>query len=163
MMPLLVRHSVYSLCSFPPIAFYVSIKGNCPGNLRCLFVTIRLVGHLLGVFADIPLALDGQQQESESLSCCCIPTGRVFRWSWSSWSLNCSTVYVGYPESIPDDTAIPQWAYEDVTASGGYHATLVQAARGELVWYHALGALQRFRDDFAVREKLKNCRHPLVS
>ncbi|KAI6103600.1 hypothetical protein F5141DRAFT_216793 [Pisolithus sp. B1] len=48
---------------------------------------------------------------------------------WSSWSLNCSTVYVGYPESIPDDTAIPQWAYEDVTASGGYHATLVQAAR----------------------------------
>ncbi|KAG6332289.1 hypothetical protein ID866_6798 [Astraeus odoratus] len=35
--------------------------------------------------------------------------------SWSLWSYNCSTTYSEeYPEDIPEGTAFPHWAYQDV-------------------------------------------------
>lgn len=49
------------------------------------------------------------------------------RISWSFWSSNCSSVYVGYPESIPDGTAVPQWAFQDVAPSGSFNIILAQA------------------------------------
>ncbi|KAG2111662.1 uncharacterized protein F5147DRAFT_686203 [Suillus discolor] len=39
--------------------------------------------------------------------------------TWSSWNYNCSSVYnQQFPDSIPSGTAVPNWAYLDVTASG---------------------------------------------
>ncbi|KAI6109476.1 hypothetical protein F5141DRAFT_1214992 [Pisolithus sp. B1] len=46
--------------------------------------------------------------------------------SWPYWVTNCSSPYVGYSENIPSDTAIPQWAYQNVTLSGTFNATLAQ-------------------------------------
>ncbi|KAI6128276.1 hypothetical protein EDD17DRAFT_846712 [Pisolithus thermaeus] len=46
---------------------------------------------------------------------------------WFAWVLNCSTTYVGYPESIPSGTAIPHWAYQDVTPDGNFNVTLAKA------------------------------------
>ncbi|KIN93564.1 hypothetical protein M404DRAFT_501237 [Pisolithus tinctorius Marx 270] len=50
------------------------------------------------------------------LSACSICQNATYI-NWSSWSFNCSTVYTGYPESIPNGTAIPEWAYQEVIAT----------------------------------------------
>jgi len=48
--------------------------------------------------------------------------------SWSSWDTNCTTVYPGvFPPGIPDGTAVPQWAFQDVTTSGLFNVTLAQS------------------------------------
>ncbi|KIM59977.1 hypothetical protein SCLCIDRAFT_1217234 [Scleroderma citrinum Foug A] len=49
--------------------------------------------------------------------------------NWSSWSTNCSTIYLVYPEEIPSGTAIPHWAYQDVSTSDRFNMTLAQLAR----------------------------------
>ncbi|THG92818.1 hypothetical protein EW145_g8576 [Phellinidium pouzarii] len=37
---------------------------------------------------------------------------------WTSWATSCSSVFVDlFPEDIPADTAVPGWAYENVTAA----------------------------------------------
>ncbi|KAI6128297.1 hypothetical protein EV401DRAFT_1853747 [Pisolithus croceorrhizus] len=46
--------------------------------------------------------------------------------SWPYWVTNCSSPYVGYSENIPSGTAIPQWAYQNVTLSGTFNVTLAQ-------------------------------------
>ncbi|EJD02472.1 uncharacterized protein FOMMEDRAFT_21188 [Fomitiporia mediterranea MF3/22] len=41
--------------------------------------------------------------------------------TWSSWSSSCDTVYVAtFPMDIPSDTAVPGWAYENVTVTGTF-------------------------------------------
>lgn len=60
------------------------------------------------------------------LSACSICQNATYV-SWSSWSSNCSTVYTGYPESIPNGTAIPEWAYQDVLTTDDFD---VNAAQG---------------------------------
>ncbi|KIM62174.1 hypothetical protein SCLCIDRAFT_849521 [Scleroderma citrinum Foug A] len=48
---------------------------------------------------------------------------------WSTWSANCATVYPGvYPVTIPFGTAIPHWAYQDVTKTDDFNATIAQLA-----------------------------------
>lgn len=46
--------------------------------------------------------------------------------NWPSWSVNCSTSYVGYPYGIPNGTAVPQWAYQDVVSSDDFNVVLAQ-------------------------------------
>ncbi|KAG1832053.1 hypothetical protein EV424DRAFT_82267 [Suillus variegatus] len=47
--------------------------------------------------------------------------------TWSSWSYNCSSVSTQqFPDDIPSGTAVPNWAYLDVTAAG-FSLTAAQA------------------------------------
>ncbi|KAL4065518.1 hypothetical protein V8B97DRAFT_2025776 [Scleroderma yunnanense] len=49
------------------------------------------------------------------MAACSICQGRYYI-AWSTWSINCSTVYLGvYPENIPSWTPVPHWAYQNVT------------------------------------------------
>ncbi|KAI5119184.1 hypothetical protein M0805_000638 [Coniferiporia weirii] len=44
--------------------------------------------------------------------------------TWDSWSAACSNVYIDtFPEDIPADSAVPGWAYENVTITGLYNVT----------------------------------------
>ncbi|KIM62175.1 hypothetical protein SCLCIDRAFT_120442 [Scleroderma citrinum Foug A] len=62
------------------------------------------------------------------MAACSICQNRAYI-TWSSWSTNCSMTYPGvYPEDIPSGTAIPHWAYQDVTVChiSCYHSFGVQ-------------------------------------
>ncbi|KAK0459825.1 uncharacterized protein EV420DRAFT_292184 [Desarmillaria tabescens] len=49
------------------------------------------------------------------LSACAFCQNRSYA-SWSSWSTNCTSVYVSiYLGEIPQNTAVPHWAYQNVT------------------------------------------------
>ncbi|KAJ3739781.1 hypothetical protein DFH05DRAFT_498412 [Lentinula detonsa] len=48
---------------------------------------------------------------------------------WAEWSTNCSTVFLGlYPYAIPSGTAVPHWAYQAITGSASFNATIAQQA-----------------------------------
>jgi len=47
--------------------------------------------------------------------------------SWSAWSYNCTTLYMGYTENIPAATAVPAWAYLDVMTVDQFNVTAAQA------------------------------------
>ncbi|KDQ60966.1 hypothetical protein JAAARDRAFT_31964 [Jaapia argillacea MUCL 33604] len=48
--------------------------------------------------------------------------------TWSTWSFNCSSVYVGvYPQNIPLGTAVPAWAYLDVTKADIFDPAAAEA------------------------------------
>ena len=70
--------------------------------------------------------------------------------SWSNWAENCTQVYVAksvslsiapsvrvltwssrYPESVPSGTAIPNWAFLDVTAAETFNAIAAEADGGK--------------------------------
>ncbi|KAI0370207.1 hypothetical protein BV20DRAFT_1043942 [Pilatotrama ljubarskyi] len=47
---------------------------------------------------------------------------------WSKYSENCSTVYVNnYPKDIPSGTAVPAWAYLDITAKDRFDPVAAEA------------------------------------
>lgn len=37
---------------------------------------------------------------------------------WSTYSINCTTVYTVFPHDIPSDTAVPHWAYLSLLSNG---------------------------------------------
>jgi len=48
--------------------------------------------------------------------------------SWTSWDFNCTTLYVDiFPPGVPAGTAVPYWAYQNVTAGGTFNVTLAQS------------------------------------
>ncbi|TDL21359.1 hypothetical protein BD410DRAFT_789792 [Rickenella mellea] len=48
--------------------------------------------------------------------------------TWSRWKTNCTTVYLSvYPEDIPSGTAIPAWAYLDISTSDIFNPAAAQA------------------------------------
>ncbi|KIM63769.1 hypothetical protein SCLCIDRAFT_1213929 [Scleroderma citrinum Foug A] len=62
------------------------------------------------------------------IAACSICQNRIYI-AWTSWSTNCSMTYPGvYPENIPSGTAIPHWAYQDVTKTDVFNATIAQLA-----------------------------------
>ncbi|CAK5269648.1 unnamed protein product [Mycena citricolor] len=47
--------------------------------------------------------------------------------TWSIFSQNCTTTYISrFPEAIPSNTAVPHWAYQNVTIFDGFNATAAQ-------------------------------------
>jgi len=51
--------------------------------------------------------------------------------AWSRYQTNCSTVYVStFSQRIPPNTAVPNWAYEDVTVDDNFNATRAQSDLG---------------------------------
>ncbi|EIW75913.1 hypothetical protein CONPUDRAFT_169153 [Coniophora puteana RWD-64-598 SS2] len=49
--------------------------------------------------------------------------------SWQDWITACPVVYKQtFPSQIPSNTAVPQWAFLDVTTTGNWNATAAQAA-----------------------------------
>ncbi|KAJ7905709.1 hypothetical protein B0H14DRAFT_22147 [Mycena olivaceomarginata] len=58
-------------------------------------------------------------------ACADCQSGIVLR--WSSFKANCNTVYVPiFPDNIPSGTAVPHWAYQNVTVEDGFNSTLAQ-------------------------------------
>ncbi|KAI0088019.1 hypothetical protein BDY19DRAFT_994437 [Irpex rosettiformis] len=52
--------------------------------------------------------------------------------SWSNWTKNCTKTFVaGFPKPIPEDTAIPEWAYYNITLDDSFNATLTEALASE--------------------------------
>ncbi|KAJ3995649.1 hypothetical protein F5050DRAFT_1895643 [Lentinula boryana] len=43
---------------------------------------------------------------------------------WSQWSTNCSSLNTGFPLGLPGDTAVPDWAYQNITESDAFNETL---------------------------------------
>ncbi|KAJ3984669.1 hypothetical protein F5890DRAFT_1654554 [Lentinula detonsa] len=104
-----------------------------------------------GVFA-IPAVIPGSQPYSLSLglqnnctcstvyysalSACASCQGVAYSTQvdplWAEWSTNCSTVFLGlYPYAIPSGTAVPHWAYQAITGSASFNATIAQQAGGK--------------------------------
>ncbi|CAK5269647.1 unnamed protein product [Mycena citricolor] len=53
--------------------------------------------------------------------------GHVLGSEWSIFSQNCTTTYISrFPEAIPSNTAVPHWAYQNVTIFDGFNATAAQ-------------------------------------
>ncbi|PIL36824.1 hypothetical protein GSI_00514 [Ganoderma sinense ZZ0214-1] len=51
---------------------------------------------------------------------------------WSTYSQNCSTVYVQkYPATIPSGTSIPAWAYLDITTNNTFNPAAAQAVASQ--------------------------------
>ncbi|KAK0503362.1 hypothetical protein EDD18DRAFT_1458126 [Armillaria luteobubalina] len=45
--------------------------------------------------------------------------------SWSTWITNCTNIYVSvYPGEIPESTAVPHWAYQNVTIYNDFNETV---------------------------------------
>ncbi|KAG8217877.1 hypothetical protein J3R82DRAFT_6043 [Butyriboletus roseoflavus] len=48
--------------------------------------------------------------------------------TWSAWDTNCSVIYPGvFLPGIPTGTTVPAWAFQDVTTSNLFNATLAQS------------------------------------
>ncbi|KAJ7172289.1 hypothetical protein C8R46DRAFT_143001 [Mycena filopes] len=59
-------------------------------------------------------------------ACSDCQSGKVL--TWTAFNGNCSTVYPGiYVDNIPSGTAVPHWAYQNVTAGNGFNSTVAQA------------------------------------
>ncbi|KAI9571575.1 hypothetical protein HD554DRAFT_2168843 [Boletus coccyginus] len=78
-----------------------------------------------------PYADEGNQLECECSSVtynamtACTSSSFI---SWSVWNTNCTTLYSGvFPLDIPAGTAVPQWAFQDVTTSDLFNVTLAQS------------------------------------
>ncbi|KAG7092591.1 hypothetical protein E1B28_008934 [Marasmius oreades] len=55
------------------------------------------------------------------LSACAACQNRNYSYlKWSLWSTNCSSVHTNFPEDIPSGTAVPSWAYIDITSSDAF-------------------------------------------
>ncbi|KAJ8078917.1 hypothetical protein PM082_013201 [Marasmius tenuissimus] len=62
------------------------------------------------------------------LSACAACQGRSYL-KWSVYQTNCSNVYNSeFPNDIPAGTAVPGWAYIDISPSDGFDATRAQAS-----------------------------------
>ncbi|KAF9075112.1 hypothetical protein BDP27DRAFT_1415490 [Rhodocollybia butyracea] len=44
--------------------------------------------------------------------------------TWTQWTTNCSTLQTGFPMGIPSGTAVPAWAYQNVTQTNAFNETL---------------------------------------
>ncbi|EJF62913.1 hypothetical protein BD309DRAFT_957603 [Dichomitus squalens] len=53
---------------------------------------------------------------------------------WSTYQQNCSTVYIEqYPENIPVGTAVPAWAYLDITTNNTFNPVQAEAVAAQNV------------------------------
>ncbi|KAJ7510060.1 hypothetical protein B0H11DRAFT_1173923 [Mycena galericulata] len=58
-------------------------------------------------------------------ACSDCQSGKVL--TWSEFNVNCTTVYLQqFSGNIPSATAVPHWAYQNVTVNNGFNATLAQ-------------------------------------
>ncbi|KAJ7120500.1 hypothetical protein C8R43DRAFT_83106 [Mycena crocata] len=58
-------------------------------------------------------------------ACADCQSGKVL--TWSSFNTNCTTVYPQlFVGNIPSGTAVPHWAYQNVTAGDGFNSTVAQ-------------------------------------
>ncbi|KAG2351624.1 hypothetical protein BDR07DRAFT_1500791 [Suillus spraguei] len=84
----------YSVNSLPSGDHYAPPTASEANNCQCSTVTYSLISAC------------GDCQNATYLT-------------WSSWSYNCTQIYLGvYPNNIPSGTAVPNWAYLNVTTNG---------------------------------------------
>ncbi|KAF9265501.1 hypothetical protein L218DRAFT_142546 [Marasmius fiardii PR-910] len=60
------------------------------------------------------------------LSACAACQGRIYQ-RWSLYDGNCSTVYTNFPGDIPSGTAVPSWAYLDISSSDTFEPDRAKA------------------------------------
>lgn len=82
--------------------------------------------HYAGPYADQANACECNSVTYNLVAACSICQNATWI-SWSSWTFNCSAIAFGYPEDIPSGTAIPNWAYQDVTTTDNFNVTLAQS------------------------------------
>ncbi|KIJ69050.1 hypothetical protein HYDPIDRAFT_164720 [Hydnomerulius pinastri MD-312] len=83
--------------------------------------------HYVGPDADEQNGCQCSSVTYSAISACGLCQNRTII-GWSSWDLNCTTVYPSaFPYDIPSGTAVPEWAYQDVTTSDMFNVTLAQA------------------------------------
>ncbi|KAI6005670.1 hypothetical protein EDD15DRAFT_661020 [Pisolithus albus] len=104
------------------IAAYV--QGACSGG-QFTVDPLAVNTHYVGPYVDEANACECNTVTYSLVSACAICQNRTYI-AWSSWATNCSTVYTGYPENVPSGTAIPQWAYQDVSSTDDFNATLAE-------------------------------------
>ncbi|KAF9068755.1 hypothetical protein BDP27DRAFT_768715 [Rhodocollybia butyracea] len=79
------------------------------------------------------------------LSACAACQGAVHR-IWSAYSSNCSTVYTGYPNPVPPETAIPHWAFQSYVEPGAtFNIDLAVAQGGEFYFHPCTSDNMHFR------------------
>ncbi|KAJ4487752.1 hypothetical protein J3R30DRAFT_842868 [Lentinula aciculospora] len=54
---------------------------------------------------------------------CQTEDGKVYP-TWSQWTTNCSSLNTGFPLGLPGGTAVPDWAYQDISESNAFNETL---------------------------------------
>jgi hypothetical protein len=62
-----------------------------------------------------------------ALSACAACQGASYE-NWAQWTFNCTTVYTIFPNPIPSGTAVPNWAYQNISGNATFNATLAQLA-----------------------------------
>ncbi|KAL4067924.1 hypothetical protein V8B97DRAFT_2021726 [Scleroderma yunnanense] len=83
--------------------------------------------HYVGPYVDEANPCECNTITYNLIAACSICQNRTYI-AWSSWSTNCTTIYPNvYPENIPSGTAVPNWAYQDVTTSDLFNVTLAQS------------------------------------
>ncbi|KAH0827028.1 hypothetical protein J3R83DRAFT_4709 [Lanmaoa asiatica] len=71
--------------------------------------------HYTGPYADEQNPCQCSSVTYNTISACGACQNRTII-SWSTWDTNCTTVYPGvFPPGIPDGTAVPAWAFQDVS------------------------------------------------
>ncbi|KAI9464345.1 hypothetical protein HD554DRAFT_2121705 [Boletus coccyginus] len=88
---------------------------------------LPLSTHYTGPYADESNPCQCSSVTYNTMSACGLCQNRTII-SWNVWDFNCSTVYPGvFAPGIPDGTAVPQWAFQDVTTSDLFNVTLAQS------------------------------------
>ncbi|KAJ3906834.1 hypothetical protein F5879DRAFT_999924 [Lentinula edodes] len=54
---------------------------------------------------------------------CQTENGKIYP-TWSQWTANCSSLNAGFPLGLPGGTAVPDWAYQDVSGTNAFNETL---------------------------------------
>ncbi|KAI9571571.1 hypothetical protein HD554DRAFT_1789594 [Boletus coccyginus] len=86
----------------------------------------------VGYYYPGPYADEANQCECSSvtyntISACGLCQNRTIL-SWSVWNTNCTTIYPGvFPLDVPTGTAVPQWAFQNVTTSDLFNPILAQS------------------------------------
>ncbi|KAI9570445.1 hypothetical protein HD554DRAFT_2018193 [Boletus coccyginus] len=83
--------------------------------------------HYTGPYADESNPCQCSSVTYSTVSACGLCQNRTII-SWTVWDTNCTTIYPGvFPPGVPAGTAVPQWAYQDVTTSDLFNVTLAQS------------------------------------
>ncbi|KAG9318849.1 hypothetical protein JVU11DRAFT_954 [Chiua virens] len=102
------------------------LQGACNGG-EFTVDALPLNTHYIGPSAGESNACQCSSVTYNTISACGLCQNRTII-GWSAWNTNCSTVYLGvFTSGVPSGTAVPQWAFQDVTTSNSFNVTLAQA------------------------------------
>ncbi|KAN0076910.1 hypothetical protein V8E55_010765 [Tylopilus felleus] len=109
-----------------PCVVAAYLQGACNGG-EFTIPALPPNTHYTGPYADQQNQCQCSSVTFNTISACGLCQNHTIV-SWSTWNFNCSTVYPAvFPPGIPDGTAVPQWAFQDVTTSNTFNVTLAES------------------------------------